>query len=144
MPHTNQRILAKTVHLLRAFLPSWKFFDDLGDDGVLLYRTGTDQQALGDWQPAMSQLQRPWSWLFFNPEGNSRLAIQSLIQQFQAEINEWEDARPVEEIENQVSFQLIKNLIPILISKSGNLETFFQFKIRAGSDDLIISRTYPT
>src|ERR1700749_3247026 len=68
---------SRAVQLMRAFFPSWRFFDDIGDEPQLYLRAGVGA-ALGEWRPALPRPPRRWRALVLNAEGNLLLACGSL------------------------------------------------------------------
>ena len=119
--------VAKTPHLpvqlLRAFLPSWKFFEDLGEVPVLYFRIKSAGQWT-EWKKWIDPIERKWWQLIFNPQGNLNLAYGSLVQELCDEIHKSKD---IEQLENSKPFQDLKNL---LLERSLGMSEV-QFKIVA-------------
>ena len=98
------------VQRLRAFFPSWRFFDDLGDAPILWVRIdlGDTQQndGFGQWQPCLATAKRNWFTWLWNPQGNLRLAYDSLLMHLLTDIQEG-PAR----LSECVSYQLTQQLV---------------------------------
>lgn len=58
---------------LRALVPTWFFFDELGAGCQVFVRSGIHVKDLGPWQVAFPPTPRKAWQLFFNPDGNFRL-----------------------------------------------------------------------
>lgn len=140
---------SKFLTLFRVLFPSWKFFTGVTEIPALYYRILSEHGDAGPWLPVLKRPERKWYSVFFNPEGNLCLAVQSLFQQVEAEIGELEPEQ-VELFEQSVSFQLLKNLALITLRSERLLEPgiSFQFKlnrIRQGDlsgsgEDFLISK----
>jgi hypothetical protein len=133
----------KSIFLLRAFFPSWRFFEDLGDVPVLWYRVARVGTELGNWQNCTKRLTRRWHGLLLNPQGNLLLASGSLLQQLLSDVEQVDEKHP-ERVEKFVSYQLTRNLVRHQISEMAGLH--YQFKLSAGSgtscEDVLISPVY--
>lgn len=130
----------RTIYLLRALLPSWKFFDDAGDYPKLFYRTPENPS----WQPVLAVPARKWRHLFCNPEGSYLLACGSLLQQL---VTDMEDETAGHRVESSVSYKLVKSLVEHTLKQKGIQR--YQFKVcsissldPALSDDLMLSPQY--
>ena len=125
------------LQLFKAFVPSWRFFSDIGHVPVLHYRFESAGE-FSNWQTYPSELKRSWLSLFFNPNGNAAHAVQNLLTHLMLE------TQSSEPIDHTVSFQLVKNLIENEVPKSHK----FQFKLGARdlvtqmSEDILVSPVY--
>lgn len=121
---------SRTVYLLRAFFPSWKFFDDIGEVPVLFYRVSEDGRDFGGWKICLEKSKRSLGSLFLNPQGNFLLACESHLQHLLTDLEENSNGGSVR-IENSVSYQLTKKLVRFQIMKRGLVgERFwYQFKL---------------
>jgi len=100
-------VKSRGIQRLRAFFPSWRFFDEVGAVPRLLVRIGAGDD-LGPWQPCLGTAPRRWSAPFVNPEPNLLLAYGSLLSQLVADIDELPDG---DEVEDLVSYQLTHRLV---------------------------------
>jgi hypothetical protein len=115
----RREVRAHALTLLRCLFPAWRFFEALDPGPLLSYRVAARDGALGPWLAALPE---PGPrHLLLNAAGNLRLAYQSLVEQFAAEL-EAEPAEPAE----LVSFRLIDALV--------------QERIRSGSDAASVAR----
>jgi len=105
----TREIRSSSVQLLRAFFPNWKFFEDLGTLPTLSWRSGAGEDSLGPWcSPARL---RPDALRFlFNPEGNLRLALGSLLQHLEADLHATDECDP-EALEKATSYRLVRNWV---------------------------------
>jgi hypothetical protein len=127
---------SRAVQLLRAFFPSWRFFEDVGDVGTLYVRTGSTgagDDALGSWQPLLPQPRRHLGMLVVASEVNLLLACRSLVQQLQADLEDADEAHP-ERLTASVSYRLVHDLVRFrLAERAAARGTRFQWKLRAGA-----------
>jgi hypothetical protein len=124
--------------LLRPLLPTWRFFEDVGVESVLYCRSGRSADDLGPWAeysagPSSRSL---WS-LFLNPSGNLELAKHALVEGLMQDLPALGD-----DLEQSVSYKLVKNLAWSLTRSPVADETFYQFKISRGSDEVLVSPVY--
>jgi hypothetical protein len=84
-------VKSRAVQRLRAFFPSWKFFDEVGPVPVLLARVGATERGLGPWQPCLAPAPRPWHAPLIDTEATLLLAYGSLLQQLVADLEELPD-----------------------------------------------------
>jgi hypothetical protein len=127
-------IKSPVVQRLRAFFPSWRFFEDLGDVPVLLGRSGPSEAGLGPWVPLLPPVRRRWTQLFYNPEGNLALAFGSLVQQLVSDAADHETG----DFATSVSYRLAHELVRRQLGPV----TCFQWKVVAGADDVLVSPVY--
>jgi hypothetical protein len=91
--------------LFASLIPTWRFFDQVGDVVQLYYqiepieKPGLDETN-SSWILFDPLIQRRWFHLFFNPKGNLKLAQQSLIQRFAQE-----------GFANSVTLQMVQRLV---------------------------------
>lgn len=94
------------LQLLRALLPSWRFFDRVTQAPRLFVRnTG------GEWQPIATPPRRAWSWAF-SPRGNLALADQSAVEHLVADVDELDPSldHDAPAITGLVSYQLVARI----------------------------------
>jgi len=116
---------SKTIHLLRALFPSWKFFGEFGHLPVLLVRTRRDQAEWEAWRPCLQSPQRHWALLVYNPKANLHLACQSLVQRMISEIQEHQQDEQWS-VQSSVTFELINHMVVGSINEAAQS---CQFKI---------------
>ena len=126
----------KILFLLRAFFPSWKFFDDPGSLPELSFQL--DGQS--DWTKISRQTRWQWSHFFINPAGNWNHALGSLIDQL---LNEALKSSP-EDLSQNTAYRLVQNWVrQQIIQNSFEAQgRQFQFKISIAlpsPDDVVIS-----
>lgn len=122
--------------LLRAFFPSWKFFEDYADIPKLFFRV----RESDPWKMLEEPRARTRLGLLINPGGNQALALGSLVQQLLFDLQKTKD---VPEFEKTVSFDLVRELVR---RRVGPGVSSYQFKvanvINGHHDDILISPRY--
>ncbi|MFZ3231095.1 MAG: hypothetical protein WA160_12885 [Pseudobdellovibrio sp.] len=133
------------MDLYRLFIPSWRFFDQLGIISTLYYRI-KQNGTYSSWFVALEKPNRAFLNLFLNSDGNIYLFSQVLVDRLAAEVSTISSSSDVR-IEALNNFKLIENLVRQKIQKEKlSNEIFFQFKIQVHSDknenpeDFIISK----
>lgn len=130
--------------LLRILIPSWRFFDRLGRVPELLYRVKNNGEW-GNWGTCFERPQRKLWHLFSNPHGNMYLAYRSLVDRL------IDDSQKTQDLEKEISFQLIKNLVHQTILKNKTSKTtHYAFKIKvtyfdttpSTSTDIFVTHEY--
>jgi hypothetical protein len=114
--------------LFRLFIPSWRFFDDIGSISRLYYQTDT----LPDWQPCFHPQPRRWFYLLLNPTGNLRLACYSLVDRLVEEISHLREENQ-HLVSQSVSYRLLENLIRYQVRSLSTSSHNFRFKIIVSS-----------
>jgi hypothetical protein len=104
-------LIEKLSKLLRVLIPSWRFFDELGEVSRLYYRFGSGRSHLGPWILYGKKSSRTWGHLLFNAEENLYLANIRLI----AELPE--------------TYPLVQNLVRWEIRQTHSDQFYFQFKV---------------
>lgn len=135
------------LYLLRALLPSWRFFDDFGRAPVLWVRARDDGGTFGAWSRALQRRPRRLTHLLSNPEVNLQLLNGSLVQQLAREIAALEEPDP-DRVTDSVAYTLTRRLARECALERGDCAAF-QFKIRlespleaGGAVDVLVSPTY--
>lgn len=125
------RVRSPVVQALRAFFPSWKFFDEPGEVPCLLVRTGADAETLSSFEPLLPPLKRPITAALFNPRGNLWLAYGSLLQQLMSELEELPEGSDADtQIRSCTSYQLTQALVLERLRERGQaLPRYYQFKV---------------
>ena len=130
-------VRSQWVQLLRMLLPSWRFFEELGDVPRLEFREGSDD-SLGPWQPVIVPLRRSMRRLVYNPDGNLALACESLLQQLIGDVADL--AQPTSDVvAGLVSYRLTRNLVEQRIAKDASA---YQFQVVLGGEDVIVSAVH--
>jgi hypothetical protein len=123
---------------LRPLLPTWRFFEDVGVESILHYRSGRSAEDLGPWtEYSAESSSRSLGSLFLNPVGNLELAKHALVERLVQDLPALGD-----ELEQSVSYKLVKNLAWSLTRSSVADEGFYQFKISRDSEDVLVSPVY--
>lgn len=153
----SKKFLGSKMHLFRAFLPSWKFFDDSDRVPVLQVRIHPDPKGLekSNWENLMKiSSSRPWWKLFHNPEMNYRLATHSLLQQVCQDVMDFSIEESADQFENKPTYQALHHLVQHELQKNMAASSFkkisYQFRILACQpdaqwtivDDLLVSKNY--
>jgi hypothetical protein len=123
--------MRKWLFLLRAFFPSWRFFDDVGPELRLEVRFGEHEAALCEWQNALPPIPRSISNLLVNPRGNFLHACHNLLNHLNADIQDSPDLKRVDEL---TTYKLVKNLARFQAFESVSPPFAFQFRLSALSD----------
>jgi len=141
----------KLAFLLRAFFPSWKFFEDCEYAPLLFYRVKEKNQEFEPWAPCLEKPKFQLSSLLLNPHGNFLLLSSSLILQLVGDLEE-ADERFANDLEKSVAYQLTKNLVSYQIKKTRveQRDIKYQFKLCAtypatplrAPEDMLISPVY--
>lgn len=130
----TREIRSPVVQLFRAFFPNWKFFEDLGTLPVLSWRCGKDETSLGPWR-SVPRLKPNASRFLFNPEGNLRLALGSLLQHLEADLHSTDDAHP-ETLEQTISYRLVRNWVETEIRNDpAGPHCHYQFRVLGAQPD---------
>lgn len=108
------------LNLFRVFLPSWKFFDEVGSAPELYY------QMEGPWQPVLIRPANKLRNLFLHPEGNFFHAGHSLLERLLREVNEAEPS----DLESSPSYQLVENLVRFQIRQADPTLVGRQFRFK--------------
>lgn len=154
---------SRTVQLLKALWPSWRFFEDVGEVAVLRLRfgDGEDEAALGPWREGLPRIGRRWSALVHNAEGNHLHACESLLQLLLAEVGDAaespgagagdEDAGEDAWVECSVNYRLVDEVVRAALRKGPYAEAasrcvalHYQFKLctrdpRGVEEDVLLS-----
>jgi len=127
----------KWLYLLRTFLPTWRFFEDISDEPHLQFRVFRLEQWT-DWNPVFDPMERSWWQLCFNPEVNYQHAANSVVQHL---LQELEDQSTIEE---SAPFQLLQKLVLFEIHRRRMVDSErFQFRIQDSQEDRVISVEFP-
>jgi hypothetical protein len=138
-------VKSRAVQRLRAFFPSWKFFDEVGAVPVLLARVGTSEDALGPWRPCLAPAPRPWHAALIDTEATLLLAYGSLLQQLIADLEELPDD---DDGNTTVSYQLTHHLVRARVAVPPGAS--YQFRVcvvepgaaATDDDDVMVSPVY--
>ena len=129
----QREVPGRTVHLLRAFFPSWRFYDDFNHLPVLSFRWRHAGGEFGEWTLCSPRPQRRLAALLVNTDGNLFLAENSLVQQL---VTELQSVEP-EEAPGLVSYRLTDRLVRTRLPADGSAE--YQFKLSVDSEDVLQS-----
>lgn len=115
--------------ILKALLPSWKFFDQFKWAPELQYKVAYSDGEFSEWRPCLKKPIRTPASLFLNAEGNLYHACNTAIERLIQETQEKDPAQ----IEQSVSYGIVRNIVRSRIqSDQGFRQAFrFQFKVMA-------------
>jgi hypothetical protein len=135
--------------LLRALLPSWRFFDRLGRVPILLARWSADGEEFGPWEPVNPPVDRGLGALVLNARGNLRMACNSLVERLVSDLEDLQDSGGEERrFHESVSYRLVEDLVRFRSRQEHDGANWFQFKIvqtepgpgeERGGDEILVS-----
>ena len=96
------------VALLRVLIPSWRFFDAIGDHCQLLARVAGPDGRFGPWLALLGPPPRAWWNVVWHPDGNLSLACHSLLDRLQADLAAGDDDEDPEQL---VSYRVVLDLV---------------------------------
>jgi hypothetical protein len=139
----RRTVPGKTLYLLRALFPSWRFFEDFDGESALFLRQSCSTGNFSEWQRCLPRAERRAHHLLFNPKTNYILAVGSLVQQLLAEISDL-DCTNAQSIEKLVSYQMVRNLVESELAKSQSVPraSQYQFKVSGSGEDWLVSPVY--
>ena len=135
------------MFLVRALVPSFRFFDNAAPVPVLLVRTASSVDAWGAFRAVLPPPRRTLSTLFVNARGNLRLAYYGLLEQLVADLNHIPDDDS-EAARTLVSYRLVQDLArECVLADLAEGTVYFQFKLQLPSssvtaDDLLVSAVH--
>lgn len=129
--------MKKWLFLLRAFFPSWKFFDDVGAELRLEVRVGpangssieSPEKLSGNWINCLPEIPRSFQNLFFNPEGNHLHACHNLLSHLKLDILESDAAHP-ETVLQKATYMMTHRLAEHQIHSLNLVDPPFWFQFR--------------
>jgi hypothetical protein len=134
----------KGLAFFRPLLPSWRFFDDAPTESILQYRI-FENEVWKDWENANARPKRKIQHFFVNAEGNTFLALQSLLEQLHAEMESAGMKVDAVHFDQLISFQLIKNLVMSQIESSKGKSFQIRILVHASatqSEAILLSSVY--
>lgn len=120
--------MRKWLFLLRAFFPSWRFFDAAAPELRLEVRFGKCEPALGPWEIALPPIRRSITNFPVNAEGNFLHACHNLLNHLNDDIQELADLSDVIQLTN---YKLVRNLARFQVFEKQNPPFWFQFRLSA-------------
>ena len=108
--------------LLRLLIPSWRFFEEVGEVPELLHREGSGVNNMGPWKRT---LKRPTRGLLLNAYENLYLAQKGLLGHLLADIADIKELKPQKVLTLQ-SYQLVANMVG---EELVHPDHYFQFKL---------------
>lgn len=129
------------MNLLKPLIPSWRFFDQVGDQTRLWVRTRIKNEIFGAWTLCLQKPKRRPMNLFLNAKGNLYLAEQAAVDRLAQELETAKD------IENSISFRIVKQIALEFVAGTAAPRPIlkYQFRIEVlGSEnyDALISQEY--
>lgn len=133
----------RALRFVRVLFPSFRFFDEAPDGLVLLVRVGSDASSLGGFEESLAPEPLGVSSLWFNAQGNLRLAYHALLEQLVADLGELapQDEQSAHEL---VSYGLVERLARE-VARNTRARGVFQFKIellRGKTREELVTSTY--
>lgn len=126
--------MKKWIFLLRAFFPSWRFFEDVGPELSLELRSGLSPDLLGEWHNALPPIARSWKNIVINPNGNFLHACHNLLNHLATEI------QTHDRIGDRAAYKLVRNLACM---QTPDVDSHYQFRLVAdGHEHVLISPVY--
>ena len=125
----GNEISSPWLFLLRAFFPSWRFFDAPGYQPRLFVRAQLASDRWTEWVMFIPRATFKFADLFHNPENNLRMTEQTLIDHLSLDIQVL--ANP-EDVKGLVSYLLVEKLACqfILRQIKGDQIKAYQFELR--------------
>jgi hypothetical protein len=124
--------MRKWLFLLRAFFPSWRFFDDVGPELRLEIRFGGSEDQFSPWQNALPPIPRSIKNLPVNPYGNFLHACHNLLNHLSGDIQEAQNLNSVPDL---VTYKLVRNLARFHVFERMSPPFQFQFRLSAMHPD---------
>ena len=120
--------MRKWLFLLRAFFPSWRFFDDVGPELRLEIRFGGSEEQFSQWQNALPPIHRSITNLPVNPQGNLLHACHNLLNHLNGDIQDLNDLSAISEL---TTYKLVRNLARFQVFERIDPPFQFQFRLSA-------------
>jgi hypothetical protein len=114
--------------LLRALLPSWRFFEDVAPGPEASFTLAAPGADFEDWQPLLGPA--PARGFFLNAEGNLHLLRQSLVEQLWSEL----DGVHLDAAPSLVPYRLVQRLIAERAVERRPLVAGTRYKFRLGTE----------
>jgi len=113
--------------LMRSFLPSWRFYHDVGRQPRLYFRLHIAAEQWSDWTMFVPRAEFSPLSLFHNPKNNLALLQQTLVDQLSTDIQRLADSSKAEQL---VSYRLVNRLVRELLARGNATPAAYQFEIR--------------
>lgn len=125
----------------RALLPSWKFFDDLGNDYELWFRLRNEDLVAMSWVKCLERNNKRTLFnLIINTQENIRFAFQTVVEQ---SIQEIQYLNNYDGYDLTVSYNLLKNIVEReIMEKVIKKNSAYEFKITSKGDDVLVSKEH--
>jgi len=139
-------VAGQSVALLRALLPSWRFFE-APEGYVLLLARAVSSSTEEPFMPALPVAARGVSGWLFSARGNLRTACHDLVDALVSDLAERE-ATPIQQAEQLVSYRLVQNMVQWQLRAAGRSFDAYQLKLVAvhshgAEEELLVSPVYP-
>ena len=112
------------LSLMRSLFPYWRFFEEVTEVPILYYRIRSDRGDFGEWHQAFKKLTPQLSTLIFNPDGNLRMACNSLLEYCQQELEVGNNS-----FRDSVSYHLVAELVRSIVKETQATGAQFQYRI---------------
>jgi hypothetical protein len=116
-------VRSPVVAMVRVLVPSWRFFDTVGEHPQLLARSVGADGTGGPWRPVLEPPTRSWWNVAWHPQGNLSLARHSLLDRLLADVA----GDPDEPVSSLVTYRLV--LDQVRWSRRGGAAGAVQFKL---------------
>jgi hypothetical protein len=134
-------VRSPAVAMVRVLVPSWRFFDTVGEHPQLWARAVPADAPPGPWRALLGPPARAWWNVAWHPQGNLSLARHSLLDRLLADLARDPDADPTA----LVSYRLV--LDQVRFARTGaDAGAAVQFKLTApgttAGPDLFVSAVH--
>lgn len=133
-------IRSPVVAMVRVLVPSWRFFDTVGEHPRLWARTVDPAGAPTPWRPLLAGPPRAWWNVVWHPQGNLSLARHSLLDRLMADVAGHPDTDPTE----LVSYRLVLDQARYSLGDAAGAPVQFKLTGPGGTDapDLLVSSVH--
>jgi hypothetical protein len=126
--------------LLRSLLPSWRFFEDIELGPELTFCLCPVGGEPGPWLRALAPPPRRLLGLLSNPDGNTHLALRSVVDQLWSEL----DGTPADEAERLVPYRLVMRLVELRARElHPSAGAHYRFRLSEGAESEFVSPEHP-
>ncbi len=115
---------------LKIFLPKWNFFETFEQFPILEVRTGASEKSLSEWKSFEDRSFRSPLNLFFNPKGNYRMLMNTLVERCLLDIQGQKNIKNID-FKKMDSYQVLNRSIRERLGRLMDLSdgSVFQFQI---------------
>ena len=106
-------VRSPAVAMVRVLVPSWRFFDTVGEHPQLLARSVGAEGEAGPWRPVLPPPTRAWWNVAWHPQGNLSLARHSLLDRLLADVARDPDEPPVDLVTYRLVLDQVRFAAPV-------------------------------